>query len=160
MCGKCFKYEGIRMNKYEFVGKKVGGFSRIKALKDFSNVKRGDLGGWLEREDSLSQYGKAWVFGDARVSGDAEVFGDAKVSGDAEVYGNDILTSKPQVITGLTFQILCSYKDNYIRIGCKSNSLDDWRRVLTLKSKFKEEFFDDRTYKQTRLLLQALLKGE
>ena len=27
---------------------------RIKALKDFGNVKKGDLGGWIESEDNLS----------------------------------------------------------------------------------------------------------
>lgn len=28
---------------------------RIKALKDFGDVKKGDLGGWLEKEENLSQ---------------------------------------------------------------------------------------------------------
>ena len=28
---------------------------RIKALKDFSDVKAGDFGGWIEKEDNLSQ---------------------------------------------------------------------------------------------------------
>lgn len=30
----------------------------IKALKDFGDVKAGDIGGWIENEDNLSQYGK------------------------------------------------------------------------------------------------------
>ncbi len=33
---------------------------RIKALRDFSNVKAGDLGGWVEKEGNLSQEGNAW----------------------------------------------------------------------------------------------------
>ena len=32
---------------------------RIKALKNFSDVKAGDLGGWIEKEDNLSQIGNA-----------------------------------------------------------------------------------------------------
>ncbi len=60
---------------------------RIQALKDFSDVKKGDLGGWIEMENNLSQDGNAWVFGDACVFGDAWVFGDACVFGDAWVYG-------------------------------------------------------------------------
>ena len=67
---------------------------RIKALIDFGDVKAGDLGGYVEKEENLSQYGNAWVSGDARVSGDAcvsgnaRVYGNAWVSGDARVYVN------------------------------------------------------------------------
>ena len=79
---------------------------RIKALIEFGNVKAGDLGGYIEKEENLSHmgnawvsgdaqvsgdarvYGNAWVYGDARVSGDAQVFGDARVSGNAQVFGN------------------------------------------------------------------------
>ena len=61
---------------------------QIQALKDFSNVKKGDLGGWIEKEDNLSQGGNAWVYGDARVYGNARVYGDARVYGNARVYGD------------------------------------------------------------------------
>ena len=86
---------------------------RIRALKDFGDVKAGDLGGWVESEANLSQahvsdcdcsgcwiYDKAIVYGDAKVSENAtihdsaEVYGnvcvcdDAKVCDSAEVYGN------------------------------------------------------------------------
>jgi carbonic anhydrase/acetyltransferase-like protein (isoleucine patch superfamily) len=66
---------------------------RIKALKDFGNVKKGALGGFVESERNLSQTGNAWVFGDATVCdhaivwGDAWVFGEAHVSGKAWVFG-------------------------------------------------------------------------
>ena len=67
---------------------------RIEALKDFSDVKNGDMGGWIERESNLSQNGNAWVcgnaeiYGNAKVYGNAEIYGNAKVCDDAEVYGN------------------------------------------------------------------------
>ena len=80
------------MKKYEltsetkvFLGKTL---YRIKALVQFGNVNAGDLGGWIEKEENLSQSGNAWVYGDARVSGNAWVYGDARVSGNAEVSGN------------------------------------------------------------------------
>ena len=80
------------MKKYEltsetkvFLGKTL---YRIKALVQFGNVNAGDLGGWIEKEENLSQSGNAWVYGDARVSGNAWVYGDARVSGGARVYGN------------------------------------------------------------------------
>ena len=80
---------------------------QIEALKDFSNIKKGDLGGWIEKESNLSQQGNcwvscharvydnaivsdnAWVFGNAQVSGCAWVSGNARVFGNARVSGND-----------------------------------------------------------------------
>ena len=67
---------------------------RIKALIDFGDVKAGDLGGYVEKEENLSQYGSAWVsdnafvLGNARVSDNALVSGDTLVCGNAQVYGN------------------------------------------------------------------------
>ncbi len=67
---------------------------RIRALKSFSDVKKGDLGGFIESEENLSQEGNcwvsedAWVYEDAHVFGNAEVFGDAQVFGNAEVFGD------------------------------------------------------------------------
>ena len=88
------KEEESKMQKFElteefkeFAGKKV---FRIKALKDFGDVKAGELGGYVEKEENLSRngdawvFGNAWVFGDARVSGDAWVSDNASVSGDAD----------------------------------------------------------------------------
>ena len=67
---------------------------RIEALKHFGNVKKGEKGGWVERESNLSHDGDCWiyhtakVFGDAKVSGNAKVYEEAIVYGDAEVCGN------------------------------------------------------------------------
>ena len=68
-----------------FAGKKL---FRIKALLSFGNVKEGELGGFVEKEENLSDNGDAWVSGNARVSGDAEVSGNAWVYGDARVSGD------------------------------------------------------------------------
>ncbi|MEY8265122.1 hypothetical protein AALA79_01895, partial [Lachnospiraceae bacterium 64-25] len=80
------------MKKYEFTGetKKTGIFNnttvrRIRAIAAFGLVKAGELGGWIEKEENLSQDDTAWVCGDAEVYGNAKVYGDAKVCGDAEV---------------------------------------------------------------------------
>ena len=80
------------MKKYELTDKtlEINGrmLYQIKALKDFDDVKVGDLGGWIESEQNLSQEGDCWVSDNARVSGDARVSDNARVSGDARVYGN------------------------------------------------------------------------
>ena len=40
---------------------------RIKALKDFSDVKTGEIGGFVESENNLSQEVSCWIYGDAIV---------------------------------------------------------------------------------------------
>ena len=67
------------------LGKKL---FRIKALMAFGDVKEGELGGYLEKEENLDHDGDAWVSGDAWVYGNALVSGNALVYGNAEVYGN------------------------------------------------------------------------
>ncbi len=78
------------MKKYKLTSKtkEVWGnkLYQIEALKDFGDVKKGDGGGFVEKEDNLSQEDNAWVSGDAQVSGDARVYGNAQVFGDAWVY--------------------------------------------------------------------------
>ncbi len=59
---------------------------RIKALIDFGDVKAGELGGYVEKEENLSQYGNAWVYRHAKVFGNAYIYDDACVCGNAEVY--------------------------------------------------------------------------
>ena len=71
---------------------------RIKSLKSFRCQDRevyiGDLGGWIENLENLSQQNKCWVFDDARVYGNAEVYdsaqayGNAWICDNAKVYGN------------------------------------------------------------------------
>ena len=83
------------MRKYELTEetKTIAGgtvLHRIRALMDISRygVKSGDIGGWIEKYDNLSQHGDAFVCDNARVYGDARVFGDARVSGNASVCDN------------------------------------------------------------------------
>ena len=49
---------------------------RVKALKDFGNVKKGDMGGYIESEKNLSHEGTCWGYDDAWVFGDAIVSDD------------------------------------------------------------------------------------
>lgn len=78
--------------KYEFTGEmrvEPDGtvLHRIRALRDFGNVKAGEMGGWVESEKNLDQHGNAWVYENAVVCGDAMVYGDARVHGRAQICG-------------------------------------------------------------------------
>lgn len=46
---------------------------RIQALKDFGNVDAGELGGWVESEKNLSQFGDCWIAMEAKAYGGAEI---------------------------------------------------------------------------------------
>ena len=70
---------------------------RIEALKSFGDMSAGEKGGWIEKEENLSQEGSCWVSGDARVYGYARVCDNAWVYGDAQVYGNAQVCDNAQV---------------------------------------------------------------
>lgn len=79
------KYELLADDTIEFYGRTL---HRIKACKDFGNVKSGELGGYIESENNLLQVGDCWVYGNACVCNNARVYGNARVCGSAWVYGN------------------------------------------------------------------------
>ena len=70
---------------------------RIKSLKDFGNVKKGDKGGFIENESNLSQSGDCWVYDNAKVYNNAKVFDYADIYGNAEIFGNAIVSGKARV---------------------------------------------------------------
>lgn len=61
---------------------------RIRALKNFGDVKKGDIGGWVESEKNLSQKGLCWIYDDAKVSDKARVSENARVMDLAVVDSN------------------------------------------------------------------------
>lgn len=71
---------------------------RVMAIKDFGNIHKGDLGGWVEDESNLSQKGECWIYDNAKVFDKAKIYGNAKVWGEsivhekAKVYGNATLS--------------------------------------------------------------------
>ena len=73
--------------KYELIESDRKGFYRVKALKDFGDVKKGDIGGYIENENSLSHEGLCWVYNNAKIYGYSEIFDNAKISGNAKVFG-------------------------------------------------------------------------
>ena len=87
------KYE-LTTNTKVFDGKTL---YQIRALASFGDVHAGDFGGYIEKEDNLSQAGTAWVYGNALVSDNAQVYGNARVYGDAWVYGNALVCGKALV---------------------------------------------------------------
>lgn len=134
--------------KYKLTDKfiKVDGkkLYRIEALKDFSGVTRGDLGGYVESEKNLSQMGEAWVSGSARVygsacvCGSARVYGSARVSDSARVYGEAWVSdsawgskeakNSPLFLAGGKLPYRMTVTDKHIRVGCQVQTLKKWKK--------------------------------
>lgn len=118
-----------------FLGKKL---FRIKALISFGNVEEGELGGYVEKEENLSNDGNAWVCGNARVYGDAEVCGDARVYGNADYatvhgFGSEYRTT--------TF-FRTKAGEIGVRCGCFYGTLEEFR------AKIKETHGETKTAKE------------
>ncbi len=52
---------------------------RIKALKDFSDVKKGDIGGYVDSYANLSQENNCWLYDEAKALDNSKVYGDARL---------------------------------------------------------------------------------
>lgn len=87
---------------------------RIKALVAFGNVEKGELGGFVEKEENLSQKGNAKVSGNAVVSGDADY---ATVKGFGRYY-------RP------TTFFRCKDKILRVRCGCFYGDMTQFREIV------------------------------
>nr|DAE46939.1 MAG TPA: Putative transferase, nesg, ydcK, Structural Genomics.38A [Ackermannviridae sp.] len=132
------------MKKYEltseFVTDAFGAkLFRIKATASFGSVEKGQLGGFIEKEDNLSHDGNAWVYGDARVSGDAMVCGDARVSGDADYA---VVLGFGRFFRATTF-FRCKDKILRVQCGCFYGDMTQFREIVKKThgdSKYAKEY--------------------
>lgn len=131
------------MKKFELTTEFITNFLgiklfRIKALVKFGDVKKGELGGFVEKEENLEHYGNAWVSGDAKVSGNAKVFGYAWVFGYANVSGYAIVSGDQMYATVKGFG--SNYRDTTffvtkdgnvcVNCGCFSGTLEQFRKKV------------------------------
>ena len=74
----------FEMVQHDFVLRNTSSVAyRIKALRDFGDVRAGDLGGYIETENMLSHEGNCWVYDSASVVKGGCVKGDAQVRDEA-----------------------------------------------------------------------------
>jgi hypothetical protein len=133
--------------KYELTDEMIQHSSRtlhrIKALKSFSDVSKGGLGGFVESVGNLSPKGNAWVYGDARVHGNAQVHGDARVYGDVWVIS-------PLQIQG-TRHFVNLATHSLIKIGCYDRTLPGW--LEGFESIGKENGYTESQIKEYKMYL-------
>lgn len=64
---------------------------RIRSLKKFLHVGKGDLGGFVESEDNLEQTGACWLSGNAKAYDKARVMDNAVLYDNAEAFGKAVV---------------------------------------------------------------------
>ena len=107
------KYE-LTTETLQFAGRTL---HRIKAVKNFGSVKAGELGGWIESEENLSQADNAWVYNNAKVFDKARVYGDAAVSDDAKVCGYAAVSDNARVCDNAEVSDYVEVFENAIVLG-------------------------------------------
>lgn len=83
------KYELLPNDTKKLLGGKT--VYRIRALRDFADVKAGDLGGYIEHERNLSHDGNCWVYDEAVVCSNARLVDYAKAKHRSRIGGNALL---------------------------------------------------------------------
>lgn len=127
----------------------------------------GTLGGWIEREENLSDgawvadnacvYGNAEVFGNTLIEDDAQIYGDAKIHGETEeplviswdlkIHGGD-WTEIPYYGSGAIWTINISSPDT-VRIGCRDYSFEKWKKSFpAIIRAYRSEQIDEKGVKE------------
>lgn len=135
---------------------------RIRALKNFGDVKAGDLGGYVSSQDNLGRSGTCWVYDDSVVAGTGKVMGNAQVRDHSFIYsgvhvrGNSVVTNSTVMNNeSKTLKIVDETIENQV-IGKKcvethkemvsENSIEDLDAMLKAfktAEKSDEELFDE-----------------
>lgn len=101
---------GIEMEKYKLTGVKkeitttageIAVVQQIQALIDIPSmdVEKGDLGGWVQNANSLSQAGECWVFADCYVSDEAKVEENAMVKHMSFIESGAVIRDNARIIS-------------------------------------------------------------
>lgn len=110
--------------KYELTEESIQVFGktlyRIRALRDFGDVKAGNIGGYIEKEDNLSQLGNAWVYGNARV------YGDARVSDKYSILWISNIGSRADTTTFFRTKD----KNIFVKCGCFTGDIDEFEKKV------------------------------
>jgi hypothetical protein len=124
---------------------------QIQAIRSFSDVTAGDLGGYVEKESNLSHDGVCWIYGDGCVCGDAEVSGNLRVDGSGYICNNvkinkheqlfivDILFNRSEYATFVKTDDGIVYVTCFIASRYFNGTIDELEKeVLNTYDKFSE----------------------
>ena len=123
------KYKLISEDYRKICGEKL---YRIEALKDFGDIKAGDLGGYIESEDNLRHDGNARVCDNACVYGYAKVCDNARVGGNACIRGDASWLTVGPIGSRDDFTTFVATADGEIHVscGCFSGDIDEFEKAV------------------------------
>ena len=88
---------------------------RVRALISVNEqVEAGELGGYVQSEDNLSQEGSCWIYDRAVCCEDAVVSGDARICDDAVVRGSALVTGDARMFEWASAEGNCCIKSGEI----------------------------------------------
>ena len=134
------KYEILKDEFIELDGRKL---YRIKALKDFRDVRKGTVGGYIESEQNLSQEGDAQVYGDAWVYGNAWVSDNARVLNSHSVVWFSNFGTENGTLT-----VYCGKNGLIATRGCFTGSVEEFLAKSA-------EVHDEKTKREYELLIEV-----
>lgn len=70
---------------------------RIQALQSFGNITAGELGGFVQSEENLSQNGKCWIYDEACAMHKSIVADDATLKDNATISGAAVVQGKAEI---------------------------------------------------------------
>lgn len=124
------------MEKFKLTSETINVYGRtlyrIEALISFSDVKIGDKGGYVEKKDNLDMSGDAWVYGNARVSGDAII--KLKGHNNCKTY----LTIGP---IGNNRFVTFEKEHGIINAGCFSGTIKEFEKAVKDKYGDKSDYY-------------------
>ena len=110
---------------------------RIRALRDFGDVKKGDLGGYVENDYNLSHEGNCWIYNNGKAMDNSRLYDDSAMYNNSEMhdnsamYGDSELNNKVKLYGKLTSKV-----DDFIEIQNPEG------RLLTCVRKGNEIFYN------------------
>ena len=132
---------------------------RIKALVDFDDIKAGQLGGYIEKEENLKVYYSvldpgwysyyaennkvraSWIYDNACVYGDSVVYSGGRVKGNSVICNSHILDDSTISGDSSIFNSKVSYKSTIVGDSFISNSelenvtIEDFTSLYTVQMK-------------------------
>ena len=110
------KYE-ILMDEENTIEWKGHTLHRIRALRDFGDIRKGDIGGFVENENNLSHKGNCWIYDDAKAMDNSIMYDNSRICDkselhdDSEMYGDSELNNQVKL-----YGKLFSKVDEFIEI--------------------------------------------
>ena len=79
------KYEML-MDEENTIEWKGHTLHRIRALRDFGDIRKGDIGGFVENENNLSHKGNCWIYDDAKAMDNSIMYDNSRICDKSELH--------------------------------------------------------------------------